>query len=295
MIGVMLSLNFLLRANNIGVELSIVAVILISGHLDKEYQQSLKKVLWIATGSLFTLVIVAIYFLYIGTFEEMVVAGYVYNFFYSDETNILAGLIASLVRGRKLLGYILVPSLLGFLILFEKLYETFQYQNRKNRNFYFLLLIGWPLEMILSSLSGRNYAHYYICWLPYIAILSALFFDYIISPVVIGKLQKHAIITLSIAILLLVIPNNAILNQYQEAFSRILVNRGAGIEYIHPVARYIRGNTSPSDTVLVWGYHPAINLMAKRDSPTGVLLYPMLVDSPYTEEMNAQFLQNMLQ
>jgi hypothetical protein len=73
------------------------------------------------------------------------------------------------------------------------------------------------------------------------------------------------------------------------------LDRPAGVELIHPVARYVRENTDPSDTVLVWGFQPFINLMAQRDSSTGILSYPVLVESPYSDELNNRFLQDLIE
>ena len=296
LVGVMLSLNFLLRANNIGVELSIIVLVIVSAFLDKQYLHSLKKLVWIGAGSLFIFALVSAYFHSLGTLEEMAVAGYIYNFFYSGEKDAVNGLLTSFTRGVSLLGYpSIMPALLGFFVLFEKLPESMRSGQRNIRDLYLLLLIGWPVEVLLSSLSGRNYPHYYICWLPYIAILSGLIMDYIIAPAVNEKLHKRAMTTILAIILLVTISNFSLLDQYKKAFNRILFDRGAGVEYIHPVARYVRDNTNPSDTVLVWGFQPYINLMARRDSSTGILSYPVLVDSPFSDNLNARFFQDLVE
>lgn len=295
LIGVMLALSFLLRANNIGAELSIAIVVVISAFLDKDYLLSLKKLAWMAAGSLTVLGFVAIYFYSLGTLEEMVIAGYTYNLFYSDGEGARGGLFTSFTRGLNLLGYPVLPTLLGYLILFRKLPETIQDRQNPARAFYIFLLIGFPIEVFFSSLSGRNYPHYYICWSPYIAILSGLMLNYLISPTINEDLQRRSVATLSAVILLIGLTNLAALEQYTTTANRLLFDRSEGVEYIHPVARYVRENTDPSDTVLVWGFQPFINLMAERDSATGILSYPVLVESPYSEELNHKFLQDLIE
>jgi hypothetical protein len=295
MIGVVLALNFLLRANNIGVELSIVLVLFVSAFLDKEWSVSLKKLAWMSAGSLVVFALVAIYFYSLGTLEEMVTAGYTYNFFYSDGDGAKGGLFTSFRRGLNLLGYPALPALLGYLVLFRKLPETIRNGEKSSRDFYIFLLIGLPVEVLFSSLSGRNYPHYYICWSPYIAVLSGLILYYLISPAINEDLQRRSISTLSAVILLIGLASFSTLNQYTPAIYRLLFDRAAGIEYIHPVAKYIRENTNPSDTVLVWGFQPYINLMARRDSPTGILSYPVLVESPFSDELNGRFLQDLIE
>ena len=156
------------------------------------------------------------------------------------------------------------------------------------RNITLLLLIGFPVEIVLSGLSGNNYPHYYICWSPYIAILTGLL-------VSLGEhLEVRHPLALPFIIFLIAFFNLDILGQYQTAVSKILFDRSAGIELVHPVAKYIRDNTESTDTVLVWGTQPYINLLAYRDSPTGIIFYPVLARSPFTDELNARFYQDLV-
>jgi hypothetical protein len=225
----------------------------------------------------------------------MVVAGYTYNFFYSDGEGARGGLFTTFTRGLNLLGYPALPALLGYLILFRRVPETIRERQKTTRDFYLFLLVGVPLEVFLSSLSGRNYSHYYICWTPYIALLSGLMMNYLISPTINEDLQRRSVSTLSAVILLLGLTNLSTLEQYTTTAYRLLFDRPAGVELVHPVARYVRENTDPSDTVLVWGFQPFINLMAQRDSATGILSYPVLVESPYSDELNDRFLQDLIE
>jgi len=89
--------------------------------------------------------------------------------------------------------------------------------------------------------------------------------------------------------------NLVTLAQYKTAFTRLLTDRGAGVEFIHPIAKYARENTEPDELVLVWGFQPFINQMAHRESSTGVLSYPVLIESPYSDELNDRFYQELVE
>jgi len=290
LIGVMLSLSFLLRANNIGVQLSIISVILLSGLLDRNYMQSLKRLLLIGVGALLLLGLVALYFQILGTLDDMVQAAITFNFFYSEGGTGLSNLGKSFIRGINLLGYpVLIATLLGYVILLERLPRSLRSDSIQVRNITLLLLIGFPVEIVLSGLSGNNYPHYYICWSPYIAMLTGLL-------VSLGeRLKVRHPLALPFMIFLIAFFNLDILGQYQTAITKILFDRSAGIELVHPVAKYIRDNTEPTDTVLVWGTQPYINLLSRRDSPTGVIFYPELAKSPFTDELNAQFYHDLVE
>ncbi len=289
-IGVTLSLSFLLRANNIGVQLSIILAIFFSGLLDKNYKQSLKRLLLIGVGALTLLGLVALYFQILGTLDDMIRAAITFNFFYSEGGSGLSNLVKSFIRGINLLGYpVLIATLLGYVILLEKLPGSLRSDSTPVRNIILLLLIGFPVEIVLSGLSGNNFPHYYICWTPYVAMLIGLL-------VSLGEqLKVRHPLALPVMIFLIAFFNLDILGQYQIAFTKILFDRSMGIELIHPVAKYIRDNTEPTDTVLVWGTQPYINLLAHRDSPTGVIFYPELARSPFTDGLNTRFYQDLVE
>ena len=110
-----------------------------------------------------------------------------------------------------------------------------------------------------------------------------------------GRLKMRHPLVLPFMIFLIAFFNLDTLGQYQAAFTKILFDRSTGIELIHPVAKYIRDNTEPTDTVLAWGTQPYINLLAHRDSPTGIIFYPELARSPFTDELNARFYQDLVE
>jgi hypothetical protein len=108
-------------------------------------------------------------------------------------------------------------------------------------------------------------------------------------------LKTRHLLILPLMIFLISFLNLDILGQYQTALTEVLFDQSANIEAIHPVARYISNNTEPSDTVLVWGTQPYINLLAHRDSPTGIVFYPEIARSPFTDELNARFYQDLVE
>ena len=289
-IGVTLTLSFLLRANNIGVQFSIISVVVFSGFLDKDYRQSLRHLLLIAFGALLLLGLVALYFQFLGTLENMIQAAITFNFFYTKGGSSLTNLGASFLRGVTLLGYpALIPTFFGYVILLEKLPQSIRSGSIAFRNIIILFLIGFPVEIVLSGVSGKNFAHYYICWCPYVGILSGLLVS------LNERLKTRHLLVLPLMIFLVAFLNLDILRQYQTALTQVLFDQSADIEATHPVARYISNNTEPTDTVLVWGTQPYINLLSHRDSPTGIVFYPEIARSPFTDELNARFYQDLVE
>lgn len=293
-IGMTFSLSFLLRANNIGIQLTVGLVLLLSAIFDRSSENRLTDLIWIGLGSLAVFALVGLYFQLLGTLNDMIVAGYTYNFFYSSGGIDIGELIHSVTRGAGLLSSIFIIAILGLVALVEKLPDSFRPSQRSLRYLYFLILIGWPIEMVLSGLSGRNYPHYFICWLPYIGILSGLL-AHALLPAFNERLNKMPLVILLVGVALISALNFVTLDQYKTAFTRLLTDRSAGVEFVHPVAKYVRENTKPEERVLVWGFQPFINLMAHRESSTGVLSYPVLIESPYSDELNNWFYQELVE
>jgi hypothetical protein len=130
--------------------------------------------------------------------------------------------------------------------------------------------------------------------LPYIGILAGLL-AYSIIPTLSERLQERPMVVLLAAIGLFSILNLTTLDEYKTSFTQLLTNRSGGVEYVHPVAKYVRENTEPDERVLVWGFQPFINLMANRESSTGILSYPVLIESPYSDKLNDRFYQELVE
>lgn len=97
LIGVLFGLAFLLRANNGGIQISIGLAILISGLIQKSFFETAKKLFGIGLGAIATVGLVALYFIYQGTFNDMIEAAFIYNILdTSGSTNVLSGLRAGL-------------------------------------------------------------------------------------------------------------------------------------------------------------------------------------------------------
>ena len=159
-------------------------------------------------------------------------------------------------------------------------------------------MISWPIEFFLSGLSGNNFSHYFISWVPVIAILSAhvyaSFSHKILSQHLLETIdQSTRSILIIVPILLLLYLTTGTLSEYGHTFNRILFHRGDGIEYSDPVARFVRANSAKDEKVLIWGMTQGVNFLSRRESPGYYAYYPALVPSPYSEEIAARNFQQI--
>ena len=119
--------------------------------LQREHRLLIFRLLWSGLGVLFVLGPTALFLLWQGSLAEMIDAALLFNFYLSEGgKDLLAGLAAGF-------GFIGVPAgfaLLGYLLL--------AILAPKRDLWTLFLLILFPLEVVLSGLSGRGYPHYYI-------------------------------------------------------------------------------------------------------------------------------------
>jgi hypothetical protein len=153
----------------------------------------------------------------------------------------------------------------------------------------------WPVEILLSSLSGRGYMHYFINWLPSVAILCSFLYQEIASIIFSQKLisfMNTEKIPMAVIFLFAMILGYGRVIDYFHAFNTLLFNREFGVEKINLVSLYIRRNSDPDDTVLDW-VQSGLNYMSQRDAPTAYLWYPEYLPSRITNEMEVGFYRDI--
>jgi hypothetical protein len=152
-----------------------------------------------------------------------------------------------------------------------------------------VLLIGWPLEAFLSTLSGRNYSHYFIGWAPFVGLLFAYVVFLVISRFG-QRLERYAIVVLLALLVLAVAGKTGTWRDYAATLGASFSPSETRLEYVDPVAAYIRESTSPAEKVFIWGFRPVINFVAGREAPVSFLPYPLVhVKSPLADHWAEQF------
>jgi hypothetical protein len=287
MIGLTLGLSILFRANNTGIQISIILTYFFLGLVEKNLRLFWQKLAFIGIGAISFLGGVGIYFWVKHAFYPMIEAAFLYNFFYTGSNpNLISG-ISSGVKNLGFTGWVALASYAPLVVISIKEIKT------KTMNYFTLLLfIAFPVEIALSSLSGRNYGHYFISWLPVIAFLSAYTYSWlsprIFTTQVIEFFNQRSGIALSLFIGVLIFVFWNPLQVYSKSIDTFF-NTSNGVELISPVAQYVRANTNSDEKVLVWGGQAGLNYLAKRDSPTAYIFYPLFINSPITLKLSRGF------
>ncbi|MCC7448277.1 MAG: hypothetical protein IT324_12730 [Anaerolineae bacterium] len=267
LLGILLCGCFLLRVNVIGVFAALVVVWLVQ----RPRLSTVFRLLLAGGVAAVLLLLVLVYFASQNALNDFVEAYFRFNFAYSSVS--WAQRLGSLQAGIALLAQsgISIIALTGWVIAATRVWKNRQQLSQVD----WLLLtaiIDLPIELILVTLSGNQYHHYYLTWLPCFTILTAVAVDFIHkrlrrpgrvskTPVLSNRwLRENLVLVLVITVIGLQAIRSAVLNLYlspNPAFSSETL-----------AARYIVESTQPEQSVLVWGSQAVVNYIAERRAPT---------------------------
>ena len=172
LIGLAFSISFLFRANNAMVETAVVLTLWLIWIFQRNFRVLLRQMIWMAIGALIPILITSIYFWALGIFKAMFDASITYNIIYSEtKFNGASGLIA----GLQNLGLAAWIGLIGYGIVLFLLIRQWRAKTKPSAMLIFLL-IGCPFAVAVTDPAQRNYGHYFVNWLPFIALLTGLTF-----------------------------------------------------------------------------------------------------------------------
>lgn len=295
-LGLLFSISFLFRPNNAVVEAVTILVYGVSLLWKREYQAFFTAVLWVSLGIIIPLAITSAYFAYHGLFQAMLEASILYNLTYS-QTELSA--TSPLKVGFEYLNLAAWIGLTGYLLIIARAKDILKSPYLP---LFIVLLIGTPAAVFFSDPARRNYGHYFMNWLPFIAPLSAFAFHSIqqkLFPPSASRLPLSTfrflpsflfpLSSLLLALLFFILSGRASSNL--KAFDRLFTSTER--ELRSPVSIYVENHTEPGETVLFWATHPGENLMSHRDAPYSTLFYPNLVDSEIADRLNDDFLADL--
>ncbi len=241
-IGVLGGAAFLFKPTLVGIWLAIGLVTLVTSR-----GKALAPLTLIASGALIPLATVGAWAAARGVLGDMVDQTLVYNRAYSAFAS-LSDRVDAVLAGLRLT----LPTGLAIVAIGAWTYAVLR--RRSTPPLLSIALVAFPLELALATL-GRGYHYYFMAWLPAMGVLAA--FAACELQRAIG--MRRSRLVLAIAVLAM------------SAQPALLVTRLAGLGddgRIRAAAMYVAANTSPEDTVLVWGSSTEVLFLAGRRSPT---------------------------
>ena len=285
-LGLLFSISFLFRPNNAIVEAVTIFVFGVSLLWKREFQAFFTAAFWVALGIILPLAATSAYFAYHGLFHTMLEASILYNLAYSQAE---LSATSPLNVGFEYLNIAAWVGLTGYLLIIARAKDILKSPYVP---LFIVLLIGTPAAVFFSDPAKRNYGHYFMNWLPFIALLSAFTTHTLQEKLLRQKSHPSFLFPLSsfiIAFLFFILSGRASLNY--KAFDRLFTSTER--ELRSPISIYVENHTEPGETVLFWATHPGENLMSHRDAPYSTLFYPNLVESEIADRLNDDFLEDI--
>ncbi|MBE0672129.1 MAG: hypothetical protein IH588_16235, partial [Anaerolineales bacterium] len=294
-IGALFGLSFSFRANNIGGYFAMLFAVFLFYVFKRNFIEALRIVLVSLIGFAVPLLLWTGYFALLGGAAEMIYGSITFNFSYSAaKDRVWLDIFGGFGRyGLSWYGWL---TLFGwFMFAIRAVNNLLQ---KKLSLFETYLLFWFPIEIVLSNLSGRNFTHYYISWMLAVAVYCAFVFAEIWQVVFkVSSLRwwdkrtgafASAIL---IALMLVISPSSG--SRYGQTIGQ-LSNSARAMEYIDPLSAYIRGNTRPDDLVLTWYPERGINFVSGRTSPVKYTNYPLFIDESLTEEIESTYIDDLV-
>ncbi|MFN8384104.1 MAG: glycosyltransferase family 39 protein [Anaerolineales bacterium] len=293
-IGALFGLSFTFRANNIGGLFAILIAVFFYEIFKRNFTEALRIILATLAGFAIPLLLWILYFAVRGGAWDMIYASIIFNFSYSSaKDRAWLDLFGGFGKyGLSWYGWLTLAA--WFFVVLRALTSFVQ----RNLSFFETYLLIWfPIEILLSNLSGRNFTHYYISWVlavaVYFAFMFAHFWQFTFRVPALHGLSDGlgALISLALIVMLFLVFSSASM-RYGKTISQ-LFSRTGKVEYMDAVPAYIRDNTQPNDLVLTWYPEMGVSFMAGRTSPVKYLYYPLFLEGSLTEEIESSYIADL--
>lgn len=287
-VGLLGGFAFMTKQTVIGLWMAVAIYITIRSFRNKSWRKWLREMSFFVMGGLSVILAFTLYFYFQGGLEEFIDAAFRYNFIYSTvETGIRSHVYPMLTGISQISGMGLFQ--LGMMGYFAALIFLISKRggNEAWKPLLIIGLINLPIELLLVSVSGRTYPHYYMTLLPVLMLFSSFLFNILQKEILNWKLPKFALISLVIGMIISM--GWAGLSRYIYVFTSL-----------HDMQKnnMISGlteRTEPEGYLLFWGAETALNFHTRRPSPTRyVYQYPLYKEGYVTEEKVCEFLDDIL-
>ncbi|NLT28812.1 MAG: hypothetical protein GXX97_07080 [Dehalococcoidales bacterium] len=292
--GVTFFLNFLLRANNIGTQAVVILVALYCVFNKQKAAEFWKVLSFLIIGALTVAIPTSLYFIMNGNFKAMIDASILYNFAYStSRNNSFSNCLGPAINIFNNWFYVFIT-----LWLFAARKLVLGLKQKVFDPFILLTVFAFPMEVLMSSVSGRGYGHYFICWIPAVMLLLAFGLSIIQSEAIKTSFRqkcetKYSTFILGFLLFVAIASSFDMVYSTANLLAANLIPPNTNFDYQDSVSKVVNSLTNESDKVLVFGGQAGINIMAQRDSIKGALFYPGINDSEIGLAVQDKFFENL--
>jgi hypothetical protein len=310
-LGFLFAVTFLFKQTNVAIQLAALALILYADIRAGKRRRALLHLM------IFIIVVVILfggiilYWAANGAFDDLWHAAIVANLFYAGQVLsivsvyglirmlvivqplaavfaiALAGSAVFILRNRSWL--IQMPSQ-GGSELAESGESKANALNEGWRQWVFaIIVLAIPIDVIFLVIAGWNLGHYFLTPLPVLAAAGTYLFSQVRNALAnwrrAGKEMWWIVSMVMLAFLMAAWGIEVLVKEAprrEHLASLTMPLRGENkVDELH---EFVLENTVPTESVLVWGFHPDINFLTQRRAPSRYLYHPFLFYPSSTEE-----------
>ncbi len=290
LIGAIGAIAFFTKQTAIGIWISIIMFLFIYRLKSHRLKELFFEFLSFLIGLFLVFLFWILFFIIRGGGAEFWSSAFEYNLIYSTTIVGLSARLRPILFGIfpltkvGLFQFAGIGYMIGLLLIF--------YKRDIPRNWIPLIVIGLfdlPIELILISVSGKTYAHYYMTILPVLALFSAIPIWVIYKSKLLDNIPNIIKNTLNVCIIILFFWTS--LRLYKSR-----INSWRHMDTDQAIVSYIKLNTTKEDYVLLWGAETKINFLSQRMSPTRFVYQNPIYNQEYVnEQMIVEFLNDIIQ
>jgi len=293
LLGLCTIVPFFLRANLIALQAAAFLALALGTLAQRDWRRLGQLVAGYAASAAVVAGGIVSYFLAHHALGDFLRAAFVFNTVYTTLSGTLDNRLLFLQGGVGIMPALVVPAALTWLSLLW--WRRGALPGQAPRALATLCLLALPLECIASSLSGRQFAHYYLSWIPITALLTCLGLARLAAA-------RHRRVLLPAALLLwgmLGVPAlHAPARHHLQLFAALCTGR---YETYRPpeteterLVAYLRHQTAPADTLLVLGFGGDLAFLSRRRSATRYFyVAPLYVAGFVTPRMVETYLRDL--
>ena len=295
LIGLLSGIAFFTKQNTVGIGFAIILYLLISKIKAGEWKRAAADLSLMLLGGITTFVVIVSYLAFKGVIQQFWEDAFIYNFIYSS-SNLMAH-VKSIVTGMVYLSTLTLLAFVGWGVCLVGLkFNKLQLKNKLDQTvkpFLSIGLLDLPIELILASISGFSFRHYYLSLIPVYTVFTGFAFWMLLSqrsnPHTPRKVRQLLLACIGIIFFIPFLGASIALNR------DINFNSYRGVNY-NEVTSYIRLHTSEDDFVLVWGAETGINFSTQRRSPSRFVYQFPLYEAGYANrKIIEEFLGDIIQ
>ena len=275
LIGLSLALSFLLRPNIVGVHM---AILLYWGWqlLRGNRSETVQKIVLVMASAFGLVLLVWGYFAMNQAGPQMLDAVLTYNLAYSSSS--LVDKFSSLWAGLYFLPILSSFALAGWGLLLLDLRNP----EKENSPFVQVLALALPIEILLTSISGRAFLHYYMSWLPVFGLLAAYLLHRVLSAFRESETSFAPTVTYILLAAFSILPLTRILPPFIDTL------RSPQVELAQSdraeVLEYVAENVEDGEYLLFWGSELSINWLSGMSNPSRHIYQAHLLVPGYTSD-----------